>query len=141
MGYVYLYERAYGPEMTLARLEQWWSRKTSAPGSAISERLFIAARTAGLGLSSDPDTRRLYREGTKMLLDRSMRSEIGQLLYMFDANHFARFLRRFNSINRDRNYALFDDPDAGILVSKRLNMQWDKVQKKRAARGLAVVTG
>jgi hypothetical protein len=70
-----------------------------------------------------------------------MLGEVGQFLYMFDANHFARFLRRFNSINRDRNYALFSDPDASAQVSKRLAMQWDKVNKKRAARGLAVVTG
>lgn len=139
-GYVYLYEQAYGPELTLARLEHWWSRQTHAKTSAMSERMFIAARTANLAFSSDPDTRRLYREATKMMLDRKMHGEVGQLLYMLDANHFAHFLRRFNSINRDRNYALFADPDEGALASKRIAMQWDKVNKKRAARGLSVVS-
>lgn len=141
-GYVWLYERAYGPEMTIPRLEKWWGRKTSARGSGLSERLFIAGRTANLGLSSDPDTRRMYRETTKMLLDRSLHGEVGQYLYMFDSNHFARFLRRFNTVNRDRNYALFQDPNAGAQASQQIAMQWDKVKKKRAARGnLAVLSG
>jgi radical SAM superfamily enzyme YgiQ (UPF0313 family) len=140
-GYVYLYEQAYGPEMTLARLERWWGRKSGARASGIAERMFIAARTAGLAFSSDGELRRYHRELNKLLLDRKLKGEVGQYLYMLDSHHFARFMRRFNTLNRDRNYALFADPNAGELASKRIAMQWDKVQKKRAARGLAVVSG
>lgn len=138
-GYVYLYEQAYGLEMTMKRLERWWSRKTEARGSGYPEKLFVAARTAGLGFSDDHEVRRFHKELNKMLFDRSMKGEVGQMLYMLDSNHFARFLRRFNTMNRDRNYALFADPTASLLASKTNAMQWDKVQKKRAKRSLSVL--
>lgn len=147
-GYIYLYEQAYGPEQTLRRLERWWGRRAASSsarrgprqGSSMPERLFITARTAELGLTGDAEDRRFYREAIRLLLDRRLESEVGQLLYMLDAHDFARFLRRFASPEQTRNHRLFADPTAGAGASHELAMQWDKVQKKRAARGLAVLS-
>src|SRR5262249_35042051 len=119
-GYVYLYERAYGPDMTMRRLERWWSRRGDAKGSGISERLFIAAKTAALAFTEHPEHRRLYREATKLMLDRKSKAEVGQFLYMLDAQHFARFLERFTSAERAEHFRLFDDP----VAAERISMQW-----------------
>jgi radical SAM superfamily enzyme YgiQ (UPF0313 family) len=139
-GYVYLYEKAYGPDATLPRLEKWWGRKNAQKGSSMAERLFIAARTSSLAFADDREDRRFYKDALKLLLDRKMQGEVGQLLYMLDAHHFANFLKQYNSAHAKESYRLFSDPDASLMTSKRIAMQWDKVERKRAARGLAVIS-
>ena len=86
------------------------------------------------------DLPEILKDVLKLYLNKNLRAETGSMLYMLDAHHFANFLGRFNSRNKDANYRLFADPEAAMATSKRLSMQWDKVEKKRKKRAkLAVV--
>jgi radical SAM superfamily enzyme YgiQ (UPF0313 family) len=136
-GYVWIYEQAYGADAMLNRLESWWNLPSSK-GASMAERLFITARIKALTNEQDIPDRELLDEALKMYLDRKLAAETGSLLYMLDANHFARFLHRFKSRNVRENYRCFQNPELAIAESERLSMQWDKVEKKRAKR-LAVI--
>jgi radical SAM superfamily enzyme YgiQ (UPF0313 family) len=135
-GYVWVYEQAYGADAMLKRLETWW-KLPSSHGASMAERLFITARIKALTDEQDLPDRKLLGEALKMYLDKNLAAETGSLLYMLDANHFARFLHRFKSRRVAENYRLFENPELAFAESQRL-MQWDKVNKKRAKR-LAVV--
>ena len=128
-GYIWLYEQAYGADMTLDRLERWWTRKQDG-GSAYTDRLFIAAATSRSVKYREDEYGRFYRELRKMMLDRRLSAEVGQVMYMLDSNHFARFMRRFSTRDRDANYRIFADPSRAEGEA----MQWDKVERKRQAR-------
>ncbi len=135
-GYVWIYEQAYGADALLERLESWW-KLPSSHAAPMSERLFIAARVKALTSEQDLPDRKLLAEAIKMYLDRRLAAETGSLLYMLDANHFARFLHRFKSRHAADNDRIFANPELAQAESAR-RMQWDKVNKKRARR-LAVV--
>ncbi len=138
-GYVWIYEQAYGPDAVLSRLEDWW-RNNPIEGSPMSERLFMAAKVTAQIRERDIPNRRFLKDVLKLYLNKNLRAETGSMLYMLDAHHFANFLGRFNSRNKEANYRLFADPEAAMATSKRLSMQWDKVEKKRKKRAkLAVV--
>lgn len=132
-GYVWLYENAYGTDLTMNRLEGWWSRNLTS-GSNLADKLFIAGRSAPSVLRRGDDYKRMYRELTKLLFSRGIASEVGQYLYMLDSSFFASFLRRFSSANRDENYRIFEDPSRWAEASAQRSMQWDKVDKKKKAR-------
>jgi len=129
-GYIWLYEQAYGPDLTLERLESWWSRRSDG-GSSAAERAFLAARTAPSAYRGDEAYRRFWRDAMKLNFNPRLSSEIGQLLYMLDSHHFARFMRRFSTVHRERNYQIFRSPER---YEDQRSMQWDKVAKKRQAR-------
>ncbi|MEQ9500555.1 MAG: radical SAM protein [Deltaproteobacteria bacterium] len=138
-GYVWIYEQAYGPDAVLSRLEDWW-RNNPIEGAPMSERLFMAAKVTAQIRERDIPNRRFLKDVLKLYLNKNLRAETGSMLYMLDAHHFANFLGRFNSRNKEANYRLFADPEAAMATSKRLSMQWDKVEKKRKKRAkLAVV--
>ena len=91
-------------------------------------------------VTTPADLPEILKDVLKLYLNKNLRAETGSMLYMLDAHHFANFLGRFNSRNKDANYRLFADPEAAMATSKRLSMQWDKVEKKRKKRAkLAVV--
>ncbi len=133
-GYVWIYEQAYGHDMVMKRLEDWWTRDTSTDFAPMSERLFIAAKLKAQLSDADMPNRAFFKDLLKLYLNPKVKAETGQLLYMLDAHHFANFLKRFNSRKRDENYRIFNDPDAAMETSARLSMQWHKVEKKRAKR-------
>lgn len=139
-GYIWLYEKAYGAEMTLERLEKAW-RRSPKSGSDLASKVFITARTAGSVFGREPEYRSFYKALRSLLFDKHLGGDVGQMLYMLDSNHFARFLRRFSTAQREVNQAIFADPIRGANLSSERSMQWDKVRRKRLARGLPVLAG
>jgi len=136
-GYIWLYEQAYGPDMVLSRLERWWSRRLT-PGSKPADKAFIAARSALSLVGADADYRRFYKELMQLSLRGGLPSELGQVLYMLDSHHFSRFLRRFSTKHSAENRRTFARPES--YEAERARKQWDKVERKKAARLRVVST-
>ncbi len=143
-GYVWLYENAYGADRLYDRIERNWLRRTR--GSNLAEKAFIAARLAPEILKGDAELRRHFTQGIKLMMNRHLESDAGQLLYLLDAWDFATFMRRFNTTARDVNYRTFADPsrwarEATDDATAKLNvMQWQNAKAvKRTKASLPVV--
>ena len=144
-GYVWLYEQSYGTHLMLDRMERAWSCITQE-GSNAAEKAFVTARLAGEYLRGDAELRDLYKRAFKMLTNRKLNGDIGQLLYLLDAYDFARFMRRFNTPNRAANYKTFET-ETLIQVASAEDleiMQWENkkaVKRTKRRRSLPVMTG
>ncbi|MBX3214861.1 MAG: B12-binding domain-containing radical SAM protein [Labilithrix sp.] len=148
-GYIWLYEQAYGADNLYARIERNWRRRTR--GSNLVEKAFIAARLAPEMLKGDAELRRHFTQGIKLMANRHLASDAGQLLYLLDAYDFARFMRRFNTPSKSDNYRTFVDrarwnraPEGSAAKPadlERLNvMQWQNAKAvKRTKTSLPVV--
>jgi radical SAM superfamily enzyme YgiQ (UPF0313 family) len=130
-GYVWLYEQAYGTANLYDRIERNWRRRKS--GSNFVEKAFVASRLAPEMLRGDAELRRHMKDGISLMMQRKLNADAGQLLYLLDAYDFARFLRRFSTPNRAKNYATFVDQSKW----KTDVMQWEN--KKAVKRSLPVV--
>jgi radical SAM superfamily enzyme YgiQ (UPF0313 family) len=141
-GYVWLYEQAYGADNLYARIERNWKRRTS--GSNLVEKAFIASRLAPEMLKGDRELRHHFRQGIGLMMNRHLKADAGQLLYLLDAYDFARFMRRFNTPGRAANYRAFEDPTCWTRApeAEKLNVrQWEnaKAVKRTAKASLPVV--
>jgi len=138
-GYVWLYEQAYGTHLLFDRLERNWKRR--ARGSNVLEKAFIAARLAPEMARGDAELRSLFGQGIKLMLNRHLASDAGQLLYLLDGYDFARFMRRYSTARRAENYATFADPArASGPQGLGETMQWQNakaIKKSRRALPLA----
>jgi radical SAM superfamily enzyme YgiQ (UPF0313 family) len=110
-GYCYLYEQAYFSDRALARLEKSWATYPHHVSTGV-ERAFLSLRlwqtkSAARGTAEFGSwlKRAWSRAGAK-----SVRADLGQLLYCFDSAHFADFLKRYRSASYAANVALFRDP-------------------------------
>ena len=144
-GYVWLYEQCYGGHRVLERMERAW-KTTTQEGSTAAEKAFVAARLAGEFLRGDGELRDLYKRSFKLLANRRLSGDIGQLLYLLDAYDFARFMRRFNTPRKAENYRTFDSGSVRMQDSSaELGvMQWqnDKaVKRTERRRRLPLTTG
>lgn len=141
-GYVWLYEQAYGAENLYARIERNWRRRTS--GSNLLEKAFIGARLAPEMVKGDAELRRHFKQGLELLMNRHLKGDAGQLLYLLDAYDFARFLRRWSTPGRDEHYRTFVDPSRWQRsrdADEKLGvMQWQNTKAvKRTKTSLPVV--
>ena len=129
-GYVWLYEQTYG-EAFLGRLEKHWQRRPTK-GRKWLEKAFIGSQLGLHAVRGDRELRDLYRRGLRLLASRRLHSEPGNLLIGLDGYDFARFMRKFNSPDRARNYAAFEVPVAAD--ESLLRRQWDndKAQRRSA---------
>jgi len=137
-GYVWLYEQAYGTHLLFDRLERNWKRR--ARGSNVLEKAFIAARLAPEMARGDAELRSLFGQGIKLMLNRHLASDAGQLLYLLDGYDFARFMRRYSTARRAENYATFADPARASPQGLGETMQWQNakaIKKSRRALPLA----
>jgi hypothetical protein len=90
-------------------------------------------------LRGDRELRDHVKDGTKLLFSRGLHTDAGQLLYLLDGYDFARFLRRFNSPQKEASYRAFEDPskwhartsedDAKLSV-----MQWQNTKAKKRTK-------
>jgi radical SAM superfamily enzyme YgiQ (UPF0313 family) len=149
-GYIWLYEQAYGADNLYERIERNWKRRKS--GSNLLEKAFIAARLAPEMVKGDAELRSHFKQGLKLMMNRHLNADAGQLLYLLDAYDFARFMRRFNTRARSENYRTFtdrlrwnrpsasktDQPKADL---EKLNvMQWQNAKAvKRTKTSLPIV--
>jgi len=124
-GYVWLYEQAYGAEKLYDRIERNWRRR--ARGSNLVEKAFVAARLAPEMLRGDREVREHFGEGLRLMMNRRLNPDAGQLLYLLDAFDFARFLRRFNSASKSESYRAFVDPSRWKVESSEV-MQWENTK-------------
>ncbi|MBX3231747.1 MAG: B12-binding domain-containing radical SAM protein [Labilithrix sp.] len=141
-GYVWLYEQAYGADNLYARIERNWRRR--ARGSNLLEKAFIASRLAPEMLKGDHELRSHFGQGIKLMMNRHLKADAGQLLYLLDAFDFARFMRRFNTPRRAESYRTFEDPTkwTRALEAEKLDVrQWQnaKAVKRTAKASLPVV--
>lgn len=138
-GYVWLYEQAYGTHLLFDRLERNWKRR--ARGSNMVEKAFIAARLAPEMARGDSELRSLFGQGIKLMLNRHLASDAGQLLYLLDGYDFARFMRRYSTARRAENYATFADPTrAAGAHGPSETMQWENAKAiKKSKRALPLV--
>lgn len=145
-GYVWLYEQAYGADNLYDRIERNWRRRQT--GSTFIEKAFIASRLAPEILRGDSELRRHFKQGISLMMNRHIKSDAGQLLYLLDAYDFAVFMRRFNTSTRTTNYQTFlDRTKWGLngVEAKRDDtlhvMQWQnaKAVKRTARASLPVV--
>ena len=141
-GYVWLYEQSYGADNLYARIERNWKRRQS--GSNLVEKAFIASRLAPEMLKGDAELRAHFKQGIKLMMNRHLKADAGQLLYLLDAFDFARFMRRFNTSQRANNYRAFLDAAtwAATPEVEKLNVrQWQntKAVKRTARASLPVV--
>lgn len=111
-GYVWLYENAYGADLLYDRILRNWSRRPK--GSSVVERAFVSAAILRemTRPAVDGAWRRHYAEGLRLLANRRLAADAGQLLYLLDGYDFARFMGRFSTANRAKNYRTFTDPSA-----------------------------
>lgn len=141
-GYVWLYEQAYGTDRLFERLERAWKQRRR--GSSLAEKLFVAARLAPEVLRGDDELRRIFGQGIKMMMNRRLSGDAGQLLYVLDSYDFARFMRRFNSSRRTENYRMFEAPgEAAARPSHEPSrMQWENRKAVlRTKHSLPVIGG
>jgi radical SAM superfamily enzyme YgiQ (UPF0313 family) len=124
-GYIWLYEQAYGADNLYDRIEKNWKRRTS--GSNLIEKAFIASRLAPEMLRGDAELRRHFKQGIGLMMNRKLKGDAGQLLYLLDAYDFARFMRRFNSSTKSDSYQTFSDPSRWTREIK--NQQPDEIEK------------
>jgi radical SAM superfamily enzyme YgiQ (UPF0313 family) len=138
-GYVWLYEQAYGTDLLFDRLERNWKRRTR--GSNMMEKAFIAARLAPEMARGDSELRSQFGQGIKLMMNRHLASDAGQLLYLLDGYDFARFMRRYSTSRRAENYATFADPSrADGPPGAGQTMQWENAKAiKKTKRALPVV--
>ena len=150
-GYVWLFEQCYGTDKMLDRLERTWRRRASLPPASAAAKAFVAARLAPDVARGDRELRDLYLRSFKLMFDRSLNAEPGQLLFLLDAYDFARFMRRQNSPRRDVNYRMFEAPssaerapDSSLRVRQWENKKAQLRTEKRATKkrgALPVVPG
>lgn len=145
-GYVWLYEQCYGADNLYARIERNWQRRKTS--STMIEKAFIASRLAPEMVKGDAELRAHFGQGIKLMMNRHLKADAGQLLYLLDAFDFARFMRRFNSSQRTKNYQTYLDPtkwaataEAKAEVEKLNHLQWQntKAVKRTAKASLPVV--
>lgn len=144
-GYIWLYEQAYGAEHLYDRIERNWKRRKS--GSNLLEKAFIASRLAPEMLRGDSELRRHFKQGIGLMMNRHLKGDAGQLLYLLDAYDFARFMRRHSTPSRAENYRTFSDRtrwnravEKRDDVEKLAVMQWQNQKAvKRTKTSLPVV--
>jgi radical SAM superfamily enzyme YgiQ (UPF0313 family) len=127
-GYVWLYEQAYGSTRLFDRLERNWARRRG--GSSLVEKAFVAARLAPEMARGDAELRWMFGEGLRLMMQRRLGADAGQLLYLLDGYDFARFMRRFNTPHRAQNYAVIADP----ARHEHAVMQWQNAKAVRRTR-------
>lgn len=129
-GYVWLYEQCYGESGLYERMEKNWRRRTS--GSNLLEKGFVTSRLAPHMLKGDAELRSHFKTGIRLMMQKGLNADAGQLLYLLDGYDFARFMRRFNSPRRAENYRTFEDPTKwGASDAKLETLQW---QNKKAVK-------
>ncbi len=138
-GYVWLYEQAYGADNLYDRIERNWRRRTR--GSNFVEKAFVASRLAPEMLRGDRELRSHFKQGIKLMMQKGLNADAGQLLYLLDAYDFARFMQRFHTSSRSESYRKFEDPREWKAASPvREVMQWEnKKAVKRTKTALPVV--
>ena len=131
-GYVWLYEQCYGTHLLWDRVEAEWRRREKSCG--LPEKLYVSARLAPDIARGDAELRRHFGEGIKLMMNRHMKSDAGQLLYVLDSYDFARFMRRYSTPRRAENYRAFEAPEAAIRSQgeELATLQWQN--KKAVAR-------
>lgn len=129
-GYVWLYEQAYGGDKLVERLESSW--KNRPPRATLLEKSFVAARLAGEVLRGDSELRRLYADSFSLMYSKHLGADPGELLFVLDAYDFARFLRRFSTPNRAKNYRTFEHPEAAAATEEETlrARQWENEKAK-----------
>jgi radical SAM superfamily enzyme YgiQ (UPF0313 family) len=134
-GYVWLYEQCYGADGLYDRIERNWKRRAS--GSTFVERAFIASRLAPEMLRGDAELRAHFGQGIKMMMNRRLAADAGQLLYLLDGYDFARFMRRFSSAQRAENYRTFAEfrPPTEDALSV---LQWQNAKAVRRTNKTAL---
>jgi radical SAM superfamily enzyme YgiQ (UPF0313 family) len=133
-GYIWLYEQAYGSDKLWERMEKHWRERPG--GSNLVEKAFVAARLAPEMLRGDSELRAFYKQGLALMSKRGLHADAGQLLYVLDSYDFARFMRRFSTAHRAKNYRAFESGED----TKPKVMQWQNEKaKKRAKASLPVV--
>jgi radical SAM superfamily enzyme YgiQ (UPF0313 family) len=137
-GYVWLYEQAYGTHLLYDRIERNWRRRTR--GSNLVEKAFVASRLGVEMVKGDGELRRHFKDGLKLMMQRGLNADAGQLAYLLDAYDFARFMRRFSTSRRAENYRTFSDPSRWGRTEKLDVMQWqNRKAVKRTKTALPVV--
>lgn len=143
-GYIWLYEQAYGTERLFERLERNWQRRKT--GSNLVEKAFIAARLAPELVQGDSELRRHFMQGIALMMNRQIKADAAQLLYLLDAYDFARFIGRFSTASRDENYRIFTDPGSwgrppeSSEIERLSVMQWQNAKAlERTSRVLLPV--
>lgn len=104
--------------------------------------MFIAARLAPWMMKMEGEGRRHVQDGISLMMKRGVHADAGQLLYLLDAYHFARFLRRFSTSRRDENYRTFVDPSRWRRAAEKPQvLQWQntKAVKRTQKTSLPVV--
>jgi radical SAM superfamily enzyme YgiQ (UPF0313 family) len=139
-GYIWLFEQTYGTQLLYDRLEAHWAGR--GRGGNLVERLFVAGRLAPEVARGDAQLRAHYGQGLKLLMNRSLGADPGQLLYVLDSCDFARFLRRFHSARKEENYRTFQNPESPAAEGGALEvMQWENTKAvKRTKRALDVIS-
>lgn len=145
-GYVWLYEQAYGTDMLWERLRANWRRNPK--GSNALEKAFVASRLVPEMIGKDAELVSHFKAGMRLMLERGLRADAGQLLYLLDAYDFARFMRRYSTAKRLENYRTFVDrtkwaPRAEAAEAAPLDvMQWQNPKAvRRTKTSLPVVPG
>ena len=83
-----------------------------------------------MALRGDSERRSLYGQGIKMMVDRNLRADPGQLLITLDAYEFSRFMRRYRSDDYGEHAAMFE-----ATATSEQAAQWDNAKAKRRSAG------
>ena len=136
-GYIWLYEQSYASERALKRLEGYW-RQYRKKQSSFVEHAFIKWRLRKLMNSGSPRFQNYLQKGWSILKKKDVTSDVGQLLYYYDAAHFCDFLDQFRSPNFAENVELFEYAITAPEGADSAHvMQWDTNRVKKTEARLA----
>ena len=132
-GYVWLFDQAYGPDLLLDRIERHWKGRQRRKTSWL-ERQLLKWRLRPELHHDDASVRELFRGGMKLLGNRHLSGDAGQLLFVLDGNDFARFMHRFRSPNWEQNYQTFANPETAESNEEEVQLRVRQWETKRAQR-------
>jgi radical SAM superfamily enzyme YgiQ (UPF0313 family) len=136
-GYVWLYEQSYASDRALKRLENYW-RQYRQTQSTFVEHAFIKWRLRKFMKTGSPRFQHYLKKGWEILKRKDVTSDVGQLLYYYDAAHFCDFLDGYRSPNFAENARVFEH---AMTVPEgedtRQVMQWDTTRVKKTEARLS----
>jgi len=132
-GYIWLYEQCYGGDKLLERLERTWKNRKGARVGAL-EKGVVSTRLAGDYWRGDGELRELYKSSFRMMFNKNLNAEPGQLLFLIDSYDFARFMRRYWSPNKNENYRMFANPELAALSSQADKLHVRQWENRKAIR-------